>query len=213
MGGLDCAFLGFVTCDRFGNVDARRFGGCIAGRAEKIVFVGTFTTGGADLTVAEGRIWIGNDGRAGAFVESVGEATFNGPEAVRRGREVLFVTERCVFRLTERGLALIEVAPGVDLVRHVLRHVPFQPVMDRLGRMDPALFAARPIGLRERLLGIRVDECAGTRVLGHVAVSRCSHPATTAAGRRNDTSASGWPRRATAPRLVLHRAPAPRAGT
>ena len=166
-GGLDCAFLGFAECDRFGNVNASRFGRRIAGcggfidisqNAKKVVFMGSFTTGGADLAVAEGRLWIGNDGRTGKFVESVAQVTFNGPAAARQGQEVLFVTERCVFRLTEQGLALIELAPGVDLVRHVLRHLPFQPIMDRLGVMDPALFAARPMGLRERLLGIRVDE-------------------------------------------------------
>lgn len=154
-GGLDCAFLDFTACDRFGNVDAGPggVGGDLGAGARKVVFLGTFTTGGADLAVAEGRLRIGSDGRVPRLVAAVGRVTFAGPAAVRRGQEVLVVTERSVFRLTEEGLALAEVAPGVDLVRHVLRHLPFQPIMRRAGVMDPALFRAPPVGLRARLAG------------------------------------------------------------
>ena len=63
-----------------------------------------------------------------------------------------------MFRLTTAGLALVEVAPGVDLEGDVLRHLPFRPVVDRPVSMDPALFTAAPIGLRERMLDINIDQ-------------------------------------------------------
>jgi propionate CoA-transferase len=66
---------------------------------------------------------------------------------------VLYVTERCVFRLHERGLELTEVAPGLDLERDILAHMRFRPVIDREpATMDPAIFADSPMGLRARLL-------------------------------------------------------------
>ena len=165
-GGLDCAFLGFAECDREGSVNASRFGDRVAGcggfinisqNAKKVVFMGNFTAGGAELAVQDGRLRIAREGRVSKFVERVGQVTFSGPEAARRGQEVLYVTERCVFRLTPAGLALAEVAPGVDVERDILRLLPFRPVVDRPAAMDGALFAAAPLGLRDRMLDINID--------------------------------------------------------
>ena len=61
-----------------------------------------------------------------------------GREALRRGQEVIYVTERAVFRLTDKGLALTEIAPGIDLRRDVLERMKFAPLVER----DPALMAA-----------------------------------------------------------------------
>jgi len=71
---------------------------------------------------------------------------------------VLYVTERCVFRLTPAGLALAEVRPGLDLERDILAHLPFKPVVGDCVPMDPAIFDAAPMGLRARMLDIRIDE-------------------------------------------------------
>ena len=167
-GGLDCAFLGFAECDGSGNVNASRFAGRIAGcggfinisqNAKKVVFMGNFTAGGAEFAIEDGRLRIVREGKVSKFVERVAQVTFSGAVAARERREVLYVTERCVFRLTEAGLALTEVAPGVDLERDILRHLPFRPlVADRPANMDEAIFAAAPIGLRGRMLDIRIEE-------------------------------------------------------
>jgi propionate CoA-transferase len=144
-GGLDIAFLGLAQADAEGNVNVSKFGPRLAGaggfinisqNAKKVVFVGSFSAGGAHK-----------------FVPRVEHRTFSGREAYRRGQPVLYVTERCVFGLHERGLELLEVAPGLDLQRDVLDAMGFVPVMDRPPQtMDAALFAAAPLGLRARLL-------------------------------------------------------------
>ncbi len=87
------------------------------------------------------------------FVAEVEQRTFSGRAAFARGQPVLYVTERAVFGLHERGLELLEVAPGLDLERDVLARMQFRPVLERPPAvMDAAIFAAAPMGLRARLL-------------------------------------------------------------
>ncbi|MCZ6577663.1 MAG: acyl CoA:acetate/3-ketoacid CoA transferase, partial [Gammaproteobacteria bacterium] len=166
-GGLDCAFLGFAECDRLGNVNASRFAGKIAGcggfinisqNAKKVVFIGNFTARGAQFAVDDGRLRIVQEGKVSKFVEQVVQVTFSGTLAAQQRKDVLYVTERCVFRLTSAGLTLTEVAPGVDIERDVLRHLPFRPHMDQPATMDVAIFASKPMGLRERMLDIHIDD-------------------------------------------------------
>jgi acyl CoA:acetate/3-ketoacid CoA transferase len=68
--------------------------------------------------------------------------------ARQRRQDVLYVTERCVIQLTESGLTVIEIAPGVDLERDVLAKsgVPLLVSHD-LHLMSPALFRPEPMGL------------------------------------------------------------------
>jgi len=166
-GGLDCAFLGFAECDAIGNVNASRFGDRIVGcggfinitqNAKKVVFMGNFNGGGAQFAVDEGRLKIVREGKAGKFVEKVAQVTFSGKVAAEQRKEVLYVTERCVFRLTPAGLTLAEVAPGVDVERDILAHLPFRPRVDFTAPMDAAIFRPAPMGLRERMLDIHIDE-------------------------------------------------------
>ncbi len=144
-GGLDLAFLGLAQADAQGNVNVSKFGPRLAGaggfinisqNAKKVVFVGTFMANGQPKFVAE-----------------VEHRTFSGREAHRRGQPVLYVTERAVFGLHERGLELLEVAPGLDVERDVLAHMQFAPVIQREPvSMDGAIFAVAAMGLRARLL-------------------------------------------------------------
>ena len=61
-----------------------------------------------------------------------------GPQALKRGQEVVYVTERAVFRLTPQGVTLTEVAPGVDIRRDVLERMQFAPLMPREPKLMPA---------------------------------------------------------------------------
>ena len=97
------------------------------------------------------------DGAARKFVAEVEHRTFSGRHAAAGGQEVLYVTERCVFRLRPDGLELIEIAPGVDLERDVLARMDFRPIVDGpLKTMDARIFRDEPMGLRAQLVEIAV---------------------------------------------------------
>ena len=53
--------------------------------------------------------------------------TFSGTYAFQSGQQVLYVTERCVFRLIATGLELIEIAPGIDMEPDIMAHDGFSP--------------------------------------------------------------------------------------
>jgi propionate CoA-transferase len=166
-GGLDCAFLGFAECDPMGNVNASRYAGRISGcggfinisqNAKKVVFMGNFSAGDARFLVEDGRLRILQEGTLGKFVERIAQVTFSGPLAAQQGKDVLYVTERCVFRLTRTGLLLAEVAPGVDIDQDILKQLPFRPILTTPSTMDPAIFSPTPMGLRERMLDINITD-------------------------------------------------------
>ncbi len=150
-GGLDIAVLGLAQADAQGNLNVSRFGSRLAGaggfinisqNARKVVFVGTFLAGTGSAATAK-------------FVREVEHRTFSGEQALKRSQQVLYVTERCVFRLVPGGLELCEVAPGIDLERDILARMEFEPLIPRPPvAMDAALFAAPAMGLRRRLLAL-----------------------------------------------------------
>jgi len=166
-GGLDIAILGMGQVDADGNVNVSRFGSSLAGAggfinisqsAKKVVFAGTFTSGPWAIEACDGRLAIDKDGQTRKFVREVEQRTFAGQRAAASGQEVLYVTERCVFRLGPDGLELVEIAPGVELERDILAHMDFAPLLNAPVRMDAGLFRPGPIGLRARLLGESMDE-------------------------------------------------------
>src|SRR6267378_4359926 len=167
-GGLDVACLGLAQVDRHGNLNVSKFGARLAGaggfinisqNAKKVVFAGTFLAGDLTIEVAGGKLRIASDGQARKFVEEVEHRTFSGEHAARRNQAVLFVTERCVFRLTPMGLELVEIAPGVDLERDILAKMDFKPLLSaQLSLMDPRIFAEGPMGLRQDLLSLPLDK-------------------------------------------------------
>ncbi len=167
-GGLDIAFLGLAQADREGNLNVSKFGPRLAGaggfinisqNAKEVVFVGTFMAGESIVEVREGRLVFVREGHARKFVAQVEQRTFSGAYALSRGQPVRYVTERCVFELTAEGLELIEVAPGVDLERDILALMDFAPVIRGTPRtMDAAIFGDAPIGLRERLISVPLEQ-------------------------------------------------------
>ena len=163
-GGLAMACLGLAECDEEGNLNVSRFGPKLAGaggfinisqNARKIVFAGTFTAGGLKIAVDDGKLRIVQEGRSRKFVKQVGQVTFSGAYARQAGQPVLYVTERCVFRLTDRGLTLTEVAPGIDIDRDILAHMDFRPTVDNPKLMDARIFRPDVMGLEKEFLGFR----------------------------------------------------------
>lgn len=159
-GGLDVAFLGLAQVDRYGNLNVSKFGPKLSGaggfiditqNAKKVVFTGTFTAGGLDVVVDDGKLIIRREGRTMKFVQDVEQITFSGQYAVERKQPVLYITERCVFELTTTGFQLIEVAPGVDIENEILAQMAFKPIVgNRLKHMDATIFHDRPMGLSGR---------------------------------------------------------------
>ncbi|MFT3719128.1 acyl CoA:acetate/3-ketoacid CoA transferase [Pseudorhodoferax sp.] len=162
-GGLDVAVLGLAQADAEGNVNVSKFGPRLAGAggfinisqsAKKVVYTGTFLTGACEIDVTPEGLCIRRDARARKFVSEVEHRTFSGRHAAAQGKEVLYVTERCVLELRADGLVLTEIAPGVDLERDVLAHMAFRPRIEGPRLMDARIFRDAPMELRKRLVGL-----------------------------------------------------------
>lgn len=162
-GGLDVTSLSFAEVDADGNVNVHAFPGRLRGPGgflnisaftPRVCFVGTFTTRGLDVDLAQGRPAIRAEGSLRKFVPEVTEISFNGRVARERGQDVRFITERAVFAITDVGVTLIEVAEGIDVERDVLAHMGFRPaVAEHLATMDPRLFAPAPMGIANDPVG------------------------------------------------------------
>jgi propionate CoA-transferase len=149
-GLLDATILGLAQADREGNVNVSKFahmapgsgGFCnICHQTKKIVFCGTFTTGGLQVEIVNGRIVIQKEGKVKKFISKVEQITLSGKAAREKRQEILYLTERGVFRLMENGLELVEVAPGIDPVKDILRQMEFPiAIPPSIPSMDPMLF-------------------------------------------------------------------------
>ena len=145
-GGLDMAFLGAAEVDAKGNVNVSMFGVRCAGpggfinisqNTPKVCFMGTFTAGKSEIEIRDGKVCIDKDGDGIKFLRDVQQITFSGDYGAKTGQEVLYITERAVFRLIEAAdqeaggvaLELIEIAPGADLKKDVLDKMEFKPVI------------------------------------------------------------------------------------
>ncbi len=158
-GGLDMALLGMAELDVRGNVNVSLFGEgekrSIAGiggfinitqSTPRVVFMGTLTTGGLEVASGDGRLRIVHEGHTAKVIAAVGQLSFNGRYSHELGTDVLYVTERAVFRLVDGLLTLAEIAPGVDLTRDVLDRCGAPvAVAAHLATMDERIFRDAPM--------------------------------------------------------------------
>jgi propionate CoA-transferase len=160
-GIIDAASLGFLQVDNKGNVNPSMLpdkifgpGGfpVIAGGVPRIYFAGAFTAGKSQITISHNRITILHDGIIPKFVESVFNVVFSGHQAMKYGQEILYVTERAVFRLTESGIILEEVAPGIDLEKDITSKMGFMPIVGSLKEMDKRIFNDGKMGIRDDIV-------------------------------------------------------------
>ena len=158
-GGFDASLLSFLEVDTQGSVNVSRLssvphrtagaGGFvdITARARKIVFSGNFNAG-AKMSIENGELKINQEGKIAKFVDKVDQISFSGARARRQGQQVSYVTERCTIELQQHGLVVTEIAPGLDIQRHVLDQSNARlSVCAELKMMDKALFLPAPIGL------------------------------------------------------------------
>jgi propionate CoA-transferase len=166
-GGLDMACLGMAQADRHGNVNVSRFGQRLAGcggfinisqNSKKVLFAGTFTTGGLRVAVEEGKLKILTEGTRRKFVEQVEQVTYSGDLGAEAGQPCYYVTERCVFRRIPEGMELIEVAPGIDVKKDILAQMDFLPIVKDPRRMDTRIFLPQLMNLERLLTGLSYAE-------------------------------------------------------
>lgn len=157
-GLLSMTFLGAAEIDEKGNVNVSKFGTRCTGpggfinisqNTPKVHFIGTFTAGGLKEEIRDGRLVILQEGKQKKFRRDVQQITFSGDYAKSTGQKVAYITERAVFELTEKGLMLKEVAPGIDLQKDILDQMEFMPLIaEDLRLMDERIFREGPMGLR-----------------------------------------------------------------
>ncbi len=163
-GIIDAASLGFLQVDREGNVNPsmlpnRIFGPggfpVIAGGAPRTYFAGAFSAGQAKIEIENGKLQIVEDGAIQKFVEKVFRVVFSGHQAIKYGHEILYVTERAVFRLAKEGVILEEVAPGIDIDKDIISKMSFVPIHgSSVQQMDERLFSDEKMGTREKIMQI-----------------------------------------------------------
>ena len=142
--------VGALEVDRHGNVNVLRKGNLFVGMggfnyvttgAKKLLIMTRFMLG-SNIEKRDGKL-VCQDGKAPKFCEEIEHIDFNADIALEDGQEVLYITERCVFRLTKDGIMLTEVAPGLDLEKDVLAKMPFRPLVSpQLKEMPWACFEA-----------------------------------------------------------------------
>ena len=156
-GIIDAASLGFLQIDKNGNVNPsilpdKIFGPggfpVIAGGAPRTYFAGSFTAGQSKISVSNNKLQIQNDGSVIKFVDSVYKIVFSSHQAIKYGHDILYITERAVFKLNADGIMLEEIAPGIDLDKDVLSKMNFKPRLGRVKEMDSRLFRDDKMGIK-----------------------------------------------------------------
>jgi len=156
--GFDMSFLSFLEVDVEGNVNVSKLGkkpyltaGCggfvdITAHARKIVFSGWFEAG-AQIDLTESGISVRQPGKFTKMVAQVEHVTFSGARAREQGQEVLYITERCVMRLSDSGLVATEIMPGIDPARDIVAASQGRvAVAENAVTMPRSLLAEGPMG-------------------------------------------------------------------
>ncbi len=136
---LDVVILGMLQVDPAGNVNVSRKsknvkeyvgpGGFInlVTYAKNIIFIGQWTAK-AEVEIVDGKLVVKKRGIP-KFVRELEEVTFNAKKALERGQKVFYCTTAGTFRLTERGIELIAVAPGLDIQKDIIDVAPWANIV------------------------------------------------------------------------------------
>ncbi|MEE8427230.1 MAG: CoA-transferase [Woeseiaceae bacterium] len=127
---LDAAMLGFLQLDSDGNINLSNRGPrmldyvgpggapSIIDSANTVLFIGKWMVG-AKVSIVGDRLRVDKPGKP-KVVDKVDEVTFNGRIGLELGKKIFYVTDLAVLELTEAGLTLRAVMPGIDIERDLL---------------------------------------------------------------------------------------------
>ncbi len=159
--GIDCTFMGAGEMDAFGNVNATKMGSIAPGaggfidittKAKMVIFCSTFTGKGLDVEMNDSGIIIKKEGAIKKLVSKVQQISYNGRIALENGQTMYFVTERALFKLTEDGPMLIEVAKGVDIQKDIFDQMEFTPIVSKeLKITEEKFYINKVMGLKENM--------------------------------------------------------------
>ncbi len=157
-GALDMCVVGLAEVDALGNVNVSKFGKRVTGpggfinitqNTKKVIFMGTFMAVNLNEEIKDGKLIINKEGEKKKFVSHIQQITFSAKEAVKNNQDVLYITERCVFKLTRDGLMLIEIAPGIDLEKDILSNMDFKPLISEdLKLMESKIFRNEKMNIK-----------------------------------------------------------------
>jgi len=165
-GGLDITFLGMAQADQFGNLNVSKYNNKLTGaggfidisqNAKTVVYMGTFTAGGLKISIKNKQLVIDQEGKFSKFLNQVEQVTFSGKYAQKTKQNVFYITERCVFKLTQAGMELIEIAPGIDIDNDILKHMEFRPIINDPKVMNERIFNPEPMNIEAEFLKLSKD--------------------------------------------------------
>ncbi|NLH49758.1 MAG: hypothetical protein GX444_14340 [Myxococcales bacterium] len=142
---LDLTMLGILEVDSNGNVNVSKRGPRVldyvgpgglpdlAAAARNILFIGSWMAH-AKIEVIDGQVKITKPGIC-KFMDTITEITFHGRNALAKGKKVYYVTNVGAFQLTEEGMMLIQVMPGIDIQRDILDVCKMKVVLPPDGRV------------------------------------------------------------------------------
>jgi propionate CoA-transferase len=127
---LDATMLGFLQLDSSGNINLSNRGPrmldyvgpggapSIIESAKTVLFIGKWMLG-AKVSIHGDQLRLDKPGKP-KLVESVDEVTFNGRVGLLQGKKIFYVTDLAMLELTDAGLTLRAVMPGIDIERDLL---------------------------------------------------------------------------------------------
>ena len=160
IGGQD---IKAISIDENGDVNVHKFNGKIMGTggfvnivagSKKVVLCGTLRAGKLLTTIANGKITIDQEGKFEKMIKKVESVTFSAKQAALQGQEVIYITERAVFKLLDGKVVLTEIAPGMDLQKDIIDQMGFVPVVSKdLKEMDACIFKEEKMNIYDEFIG------------------------------------------------------------
>jgi len=138
---LEATVLGFLQVDSEGNVNASKRGDGamnyvgpggfidLSCAAKNIFFVGSWMIKGR-VSVNRNITRIKRLGKP-KFIDQVDQITFSGKEAINAGKNVFYITDVGTFKLTDKGMMLVDLRVGVNLQKDILEFSPMKIMLKR----------------------------------------------------------------------------------